>query len=200
MTAQESKPNIYQRKNAVMRKIRYLKKDGLIQFGNQKYKAVTHDAVIGVLRGHLVEHGIDIGVTVTDHQLAGKTTIADIDLILTNIDDPQDRVTYHGFAYGENSDKGPGSAISYAVKNLLLKAFAIETGESDEARFELDTEPETITDDQASTIRTIADEVGADIEAFCRFLKVDAIESLPAGQYKRAVAALEKKRAKEIAE
>lgn len=138
--------NIYQRKNAVMKAIKYLKKDGKISFGNQSYNAITHDAVIGALRPHLVKEGIDIGVSVTGHELVGKTTIADVDLILTNIEKPEEQIIYHGFAYGDNGDKGPGSAISYAVKNLLLKAFAIETGENDESRFEIDTTPQDVLD------------------------------------------------------
>lgn len=154
----EQKMNIYQRKNAVMRAIRYLKKDGRIEFGNQKYNAVTHDAVVGALRGHLVEHGIDVGVTVTEHTLNGKATIADVDLILTNIDDPQDKITYHGFAYGENGDKGPGSAISYAVKTLLLKAFCIETGENDESRFDLETQDDETVQALAERAKKAIDE------------------------------------------
>lgn len=138
--------NLYQRKNAVMKAIKYLKKDGRISFGNQSYMAITHDAVIGALRPHLVKEGIDIGVSVTGHELVGKTTIADVDLILTNIEKPEEQIIYHGFAYGDNGDKGPGSAISYAVKNLLLKAFAIETGENDESRFEIDTTPQDVVD------------------------------------------------------
>lgn len=186
--------NIYQRKNAVMKAIKYLQKDGTIQFGHQSYKAITHDAVIGALRPHLVEHGIDIGVTVTDHTLAGKVTIADVDMTLTNIDDPQDHVTYHGFAYGENGDKGPGSALSYAVKNLLLKAFAIETGENDESRFEID---EPVTAEQANELARLLDETGSDVAKFLAYFRVEDTTDLRPAQYEQALKMLQKKQAKE---
>jgi len=53
---------------------------------------------------------------------------------------------------------------------------------------------ETITDNQAADLAAMIDEVGADKAGFLGFLKVDAIEDLPAVKYKAAVRALENKR------
>ena len=46
--------NIYQRINAVMKKVEYVQKDAEIQ----GYMAVTHDMVTAVIRPHMVEQGI----------------------------------------------------------------------------------------------------------------------------------------------
>ena len=47
-----------------------------------------------------------------------------------NIDEPQDFFDVQSFGYGvDGQDKGPGKAMSYAVKYALLKALGLETGE-----------------------------------------------------------------------
>jgi hypothetical protein len=52
-------------------------------------------------------------------------------------DKPEDRHTVSIEAHGEDfNDKGPGKAISYAVKTAFLKTFQLATGEDDEARLE----------------------------------------------------------------
>ena len=50
------KLNIFQRINAVRKKIDYIKKEKAVQ----TYKAVTHDQVTAMVRDHLVEAGIVI--------------------------------------------------------------------------------------------------------------------------------------------
>ena len=48
--------NIYQRLNAVQKKVKYIQKDAVID--RQNYKAVTHDNVVSKIREHFVENGI----------------------------------------------------------------------------------------------------------------------------------------------
>ena len=52
------KPNIYQRINAVMKEVDYVKKDKAVSGGGANYKAVTHDQAVAVIRKALVSHGI----------------------------------------------------------------------------------------------------------------------------------------------
>jgi hypothetical protein len=47
-----------------------------------------------------------------------------------NVDDPQDFFDVETFGYGlDDQDKGPGKAMSYAVKYALLKTLGLETGD-----------------------------------------------------------------------
>jgi hypothetical protein len=47
-----------------------------------------------------------------------------------NIDEPMDLIDVETFGFGiDDQDKGPGKAMSYAVKYALLKTLGLETGD-----------------------------------------------------------------------
>lgn len=137
--------NIYQRINAVMQEIDYIKKDKKVSGGGANYSAVSHDQVVAMLRDSLVKHGI----VYYPEQLNSAVLVArdkskDIAMMLyegeynvhfVNIDDGADRLTVRIVGHAnDNGDKAPGKAVTYATKSALLKVFAIETGENDESR------------------------------------------------------------------
>ena len=127
----DGKPNIYQRMLAVMRAISYVQKSD--KTVNGQYRFVTHDAVTALVRSQLVEQGIVALTDVTAHTQDGNRTEVDVRVSFVSVDDPQDRVVVNAFGYGiDPQDKGPGKAISYAVKYAYLKAFALETGDDPE--------------------------------------------------------------------
>lgn len=126
----------------VMTEVSYVQKDE--KKIDNKYRAVTHDAVIAKLRPSLVKNGILVLVDVKDHKITdtweassyqGKKTrysLTEVTTAITfvNAFDSQDREIIHSFGYGiDNQDKGPGKAISYSVKTGLLKTFCLETGD-----------------------------------------------------------------------
>ncbi len=122
--------NIHQRMLAVMESISFVQKTEKQGF---MYKFVTHDAVTALVREQLVKHGIVSTVSVDKHAQDGNRTEVDVIVQLINVDKPEDRVTLYAFGYGiDPQDKGPGKAISYAVKYAYLKAFALETGDDPE--------------------------------------------------------------------
>ena len=123
--------NIHQRMLAVMRDVSYVQKAD--QKVNGQYRFVTHDAVTAKVREALVKHGIVSVVSVKSHAQDGNRTEVDVAVDFVNVDAPDDRVSIHAFGYGiDPQDKGPGKAISYAVKYAYLKAFALETGDDPE--------------------------------------------------------------------
>lgn len=149
--------NIYQRINEVRKEIGYVQKDKDVGFGKSSYRAVTHDAVTGMVRASLVKNGIVIVPSVlsaTFHPAELVTTVDDtgtsktahakqrlyeatyqIDFV--NVDDPADRITTQQNAHAlDNGDKAPGKAQSYATKYAILKLFNIETGEDEESRYQ----------------------------------------------------------------
>lgn len=141
-----SDKNIFQRINAVMQEIEYVKKDADVSAGaGGRYKAVTHDAVVGLVRKKMVKAGIVVrleqtggkilqyrdGKDIKQHFYRGRYTVW-----FVNIDHPQDclPVQIEGHAM-DTQDKAPGKAASYAVKYAMLKTFSIETGENEESRY-----------------------------------------------------------------
>jgi hypothetical protein len=89
-----------------------------------------------------------------------------------------------------------GAAMSYGMRYLLKMIFNVAIGEEDrDGNTPVDT-GEVISADQRDTILKLIDEVGGSADVFCKYFKIDAVAGLPASQFKRAVSALEAKRAK----
>ena len=156
--------NIYQRINEVRKKVAYVQKDATVQ----NYRAVTHDMVTAALHDAMVEHGIIVSVTQTT---AEKTEIGQTAkgskvyrysgwylVGLINMDDPDDRIAVTINAEADDfGDKAPGKALSYAVKAVLLKAFSLETGESDESRLEQDRFKDALIANTVEQLETLLD-------------------------------------------
>jgi len=138
--------NIYQRINEVRKAIGYVQKDKAVSTGGGSYKAVTHDAVTGMVRAALIEHGVVIVPSVVSSVLNAKEPEAKqrlyeatFQIEFVNMDDPADRIVTHQTAHAlDNGDKAPGKAMSYATKYAILKLFNIETGDDEESRYQQD--------------------------------------------------------------
>ena len=133
--------NIFQRINAVMKAVEYVKKDRKVD----TYMAVTYDQLVSVCRSELVKNGIAIFPEQTEGvMLVMRDPKNDVKMHLysgtynvnfVNIDKPDDRYTVTVQAHAtDNGDKAPGKALTYAVKSAMLKALMLETGENDESR------------------------------------------------------------------
>lgn len=136
--------NIFQRMNNVRKKIGYVQKDKAVSTGGGSYKAVTHDAVTGMVRNALIEEGVIIVPSVIEAifhpkepEAKQRLYEATYEIAFVNMDDPQDRIVTRQNAHAlDNGDKAPGKAMSYATKYAILKLFNIETGEDDESRYQ----------------------------------------------------------------
>lgn len=136
--------NIYQRINEVRKAIGYVQKDKSVSTGGGSYKAVTHDAVTGMVREALIKHGVVIVPSVVsavfhpkEPEAKQRLYEATFQVEFVNMDEPADRiVTQHNAHALDNGDKAPGKAMSYATKYAILKLFNIETGEDEESRYQ----------------------------------------------------------------
>lgn len=143
----ETKPrSLLQRINAVRERIGYVQKTATI---DNKYKAVTHDAVIAQIRQFLIDDGILILQTLVKSVSNPYEVMADMtrakqfryeatySIRFVNVDDADDNfellVESHAM---DNADKAPGKAMSYAKKYAILKTFDLETGENEESRYQ----------------------------------------------------------------
>jgi hypothetical protein len=123
--------NIYQRISAVMADTELLLKED--KKVNNQYTFISHDAVTENLQPLLIKHGIVWIPDVVSHLQDGNRTEVLILNTFINIDNPEDRITFKSFGYGiDAQDKGPGKAVSYAVKYAALKLFVWPTGDDNE--------------------------------------------------------------------
>lgn len=136
--------NVFQKVNLVRKAIPYIQKDRSVSTGGGSYQAVSHDAVTAMVRPAMIEHGIVCYPVLVESLMnppadgAKQSRYeATYDFHFVNEEDPADRLTIRIQAHAmDNADKAPGKALSYAKKYAILKLMEIETGESDESRYE----------------------------------------------------------------
>lgn len=119
--------NIHQRLAAVMADVTYIQKE---KKKDMQYSIVSHDAVTAKVRPALLAHGIVYYPVRCAHTHSGNRAEAEMTVRFVNVDEPSDFFDVQTFGYGcDGQDKGPGKAMSYAVKYALLKALGLETGD-----------------------------------------------------------------------
>lgn len=127
MTDKHPPRTLAQRLHAAMQEVDYVQKE---KRPGMRYSIVSHDAVTAKVRPVLVRHGVIYPVSVLSHTRDGNMTVAEVRVTFMNVDNPADRISVRAFGYGiDDQDKGPGKAISYAVKYALLKTLGLETGD-----------------------------------------------------------------------
>lgn len=125
--------NIFQRISAVMQDVQYLAKDDQIEFGKTKYRAISEEKVTTTIRKSLITHGIVIVPVKQEHSKDGVLTTVDVTYRIQNIENENDYIEAVSSGTGvDTQDKGVGKAMTYAYKYLLLRTFAIPTGEDPE--------------------------------------------------------------------
>jgi hypothetical protein len=131
--------NIYEKINEVMKRIEYLTKDDKVSFGTTQYKAISEEKVTTAVRNEMVNVGIVIipieqemnvvELMRTDKSVNQRTDV-NTKYRIQNIDDVNDYIIASSSGSGvDTQDKGVGKAMTYAYKYLLLRTFAIPTGE-----------------------------------------------------------------------
>lgn len=136
--------NLYEKINEIRKKVDYIQKDKAVSTGGGSYKAVTHDAVTGILREHLIAQGIICIPNLVRSESHAKEEgakqfryDATYSFDFVNAEKPDEKLTIVIEAHAmDNADKAPGKAISYAKKYAVLKLFEIETGEDEESRYQ----------------------------------------------------------------
>lgn len=92
----------------------------------------------------------------------------------------------------KNSIQAIGSTITYLQRMTLKAALGLAASEDDDGA-SAET-ADVISQQQLEALIELADEVGADKAAFCKYLKVPSLAVIPIKDFDRAVAALNKKR------
>lgn len=93
----------------------------------------------------------------------------------------------------KDDPQGVGSAITY-LRRFSLAAVAGIHQEDDDADSASDKGHEKITEQQAADLAAMVEEVGADLGAFCKYMKVAKLSDIQSATLQKAVTALEAKR------
>lgn len=131
--ARDTTLNIYQRVHAVMQQVKYVSRESEMQMGNTKIAYTSHDEATEAVRDAIVQHGIVIVSGMFDYTINGNRIEMTIRVDFVNVDAPEDRIQVTTIGFGvDSSDKGPGKAMSYAVKMVVLKTFQLIGGNEPE--------------------------------------------------------------------
>jgi len=195
--------SIYKKIHDIAKKVTYVTKDATVGYGNNAYKAVTHDAVLNQIRAHLMDAGV---ITYTSQVQKGqsidgitKSGTAKIrfealyDVTYRDIEsDTFLTVRVEGHAE-DTTDKAANKAITYATKAAHLKVFMLETGES-----ETDQQTKnTISDRQAVMLQKLVTETNSDEAAFFKHYGIEKYIEMTEDNFTRAKAQLEAKAKKQ---
>jgi hypothetical protein len=93
----------------------------------------------------------------------------------------------------KNAIQAIGSTLTYLQRYSLVQMLGLAAAADDDGKAGAD--GGTISLEQVEELVALADEVGADKEAFCRYFKVGGFADITTKDFPRAVAALNKKRA-----
>lgn len=91
-----------------------------------------------------------------------------------------------------------GAAMSYGMRYLLKMIFNVAIGEDDDDGNSAGVREKSIDEKQAMKISDMIEASGANRAKFLEYLKVDAIENLPASRYDDAMAKLKAKAARNV--
>lgn len=113
----------------IMRNVKYLEKDGKVEFGNTKYKALSEEKVTAILRKAIMDENVIVFPIDMTESREGNITHVHVKYRLVDIDDGTSiEVVSCGDGY-DTQDKGAGKAMTYAFKYMWLRTFAIPTGD-----------------------------------------------------------------------
>lgn len=135
--------NINQKIAAVMQDVSYLSKDDTVETGaGRGYKAISEEKVTSVVRESLLKHGLVILPVRQEHTRTDETVVdrsgkekinriatVDVTYQIRSIDSDEVIEVVSSGTGVDTQDKAVGKAMTYAYKYMLLRTFAIPTGE-----------------------------------------------------------------------
>lgn len=115
----------------IMDAVRYIQKDGKVDFGSTKYKYASESKITSVIREQLIQQKVTImPLRIVEYKKSGNLTEVVIEYKITNAEDTNDFQIVPAIGHGADSqDKGAGKAQTNAYKYMLLRTFAIPTGD-----------------------------------------------------------------------
>ncbi|AYB40002.1 ERF family protein [Brevibacillus laterosporus] len=121
--------SVYKKILAVMNDVSYLQKDDKVEFKSTKYKAISEEKVTSAVGKAMREHGLVIIPIHQEHSKTDQLTTVNVRYRIVDVDTGDSIEAVSSGTGADTQDKGVGKAMTYAYKYLLLRTFAIPTGE-----------------------------------------------------------------------
>lgn len=136
--------NLYEKIAAVMSDVAYLAKDDNVATGGGKsYKAISEEKVTSTVRTSLLKNKLVILPIAQEHkrederitdsygkEKINRITTVNVTYRIVNTEKPEEYIDVPSSGTGvDTQDKGVGKAMTYAYKYMLLRTFAIPTGD-----------------------------------------------------------------------
>jgi len=156
------------------------------------YAYAPIEEIVRTVRPILAKHGLSYSF---DGAVDGKsyTAIAK----LQHVHGHSETATFTVPIEESGQKSGPqevGSARSYARRYALCDVLGLATAEDDDDGVGANIDVGTITEPQAADLKALAEEVGADVPRFLRYIGVASFGEIPASRHDEAVELLESKR------
>lgn len=137
---------LYKKIHEVMKNVKYIQKDDTVGEGNSKYKALSEEKVTEIVRAELIKQGliiipieqthtrIDSSAMIEDKyknikEKWTRLTTVDVKYKIIDVESGEFEILASSGTGVDSQDKGVGKAMTYAYKYMLLRTFAIPTGE-----------------------------------------------------------------------
>ncbi|WP_067923804.1 ERF family protein [Alicyclobacillus shizuokensis] len=121
--------NLYQKISEVMRRVKYLKKDGFISFKSTRYSYLSEEKMTQEIRRHLLDLGLIILPVNMDFQINNQVTTVNMKYKIIDVQTGEYEVINVGGQGSDSQDKGIAKAMTMAYKYMQRQAFAIPTGD-----------------------------------------------------------------------
>lgn len=142
-TEEIKKMNLWEKIAQISSEVQYLQKDDSVGYGKNSYKAISIEKVMTAVSDKMAKYGIviypveqnynrkDEEVTKVDGSKAfNRISDVDVKYQVINIHNPSEQfITVSSGTGVDTQDKGIGKAMTYAYKNMIIKLFAIATGD-----------------------------------------------------------------------
>jgi hypothetical protein len=162
-----STPSLYKKILQVMKDVQYLQKDDKVSTGGtNSYKAISEEKVTETVRASLINNGLVILPIEQEHKRDDtllrtektfngvpeiKETVSRLSTVNTkykivDVDTGEFEILASSGTGVDTQDKGVGKAMTYSYKYMLLRTFAIPTGEDPDK-----ISSDTISDEQSGS-------------------------------------------------
>lgn len=131
MSKEKVRPNIYKKIFDVQHECESVIKD---EKRGLQYKPLSYNSVNAVVRPALEKHKLTLIPYVKSHEQDGNQTRCVMAARVVDIETGEHIDVGDYFGYGNDTqDKGPGKAMSYAYKYLLLKLFLLDISDEEDS-------------------------------------------------------------------
>lgn len=170
------KCNLYKKIHQVMDAVQYLEKDSKISFGNTNYRALSEEKVTTTVREKLIEFKLIIIPVEQSIDRENILTTVNTKYKIIDTETGESEIISSSGQGSDTQDKGAGKAMTYGYKYLLLRTFAIPTGEDSDkiSSNEMDEKQQK----HETNIRKFSDEQKKRIAKIKSIFNIDKTEGL----------------------